>query len=143
MPKADLLLLVKMSRRILTAYDAHVNLLRGTAAAFGAALGRAAGIRRPPFDAAGGAANAFSRRLARNTSLVLQHESYLPAVADAAAGSAYVETLTNGLASAAWALFREVEAKGGLAAAIECGFLDDELHRKASERRRRPGLPAG
>jgi methylmalonyl-CoA mutase len=135
-PKADVLLLAKMSRRILTAYDAHVNLLRGTAAAFGAAIGGAAGIEVLPFDAAGGAANAFSRRLARNTSLVLQHESYLSAVADAAAGSAYVETLTNELASAAWALFREVEAKGGLAAAIECGFIEEELHRKAGGRQR-------
>ena len=135
-PNANLLLLAKMPHRILTAYDRHVNLLRGTAAAFGAAIGGATGIEVLPFDGASGGATAFARRMARNTSLILQQESYLSAVADAAAGSAYIETLTDGLAAAAWALFREVEAKGGLAAAIESGFVYEELRRKASERER-------
>lgn len=135
-PQADLLLLARMSHRILTAYDPHVNLLRGTAAAFGAAIGGATGIEVLPFDSAGGSATAFPARLARNTSLILQKESYLSSVADAAAGSAYLETLTNELAAAAWALFREVEAKGGLAAAIEGGFVQEELHRVGAERRR-------
>ncbi len=135
-PQAELLLLARTPERILTAYDAHVNLLRGTASAFGAALGGATGIEVLPFDSASGGPAALSRRLARNTSLILQEESYLSAVADAAAGSAYLETLTNELAQSAWALFREVEAKGGLAAAIESGFIGDELHRKARERER-------
>lgn len=135
-PNANLLLLAEMPHRILTAYDRHVNLLRGTAAAFGAAIGGATGIEVLPFEGASGGATAFARRMARNTSLILQQESYLSAVADAAAGSAYIEALTDGLAAAAWALFREVEAKGGLAAAIESGFVFDELHRKAGERER-------
>jgi methylmalonyl-CoA mutase len=135
-PAADLLLLARMARRILSAYDPHVNLLRGTAAAFGAAIGGATGIEILPFDSAAQAATLFARRLARNTSLILQGESYLAAVADAAAGSAYVETLTDKLAANAWALFREVEAKGGLAAAIESGFIQAGLQLKAQERAR-------
>ncbi len=135
-PQANLLLLARMPERIQTAYDSHVNLLRGTAAAFGAAIGGATGVEILPFDSASGGEAALPRRLARNTSLILQEESYLSAVADAAAGSAYLEALTNGLAASAWALFRRVEAKGGLAAAIECGFIEDELRRKASERER-------
>ncbi|MBI4725180.1 MAG: hypothetical protein HY765_09435, partial [Rhodomicrobium sp.] len=135
-PSAHMLLLAKMPQRILSAYDPHVNLLRGTAAAFGAAIGGASGIEILPFDSVSAGSTQFSRRLARNTSLILRQECYLSAVADAAAGSAYVETLTNGLASAAWALFRDVEAKGGLAAAIESGFVQDELTRKANERER-------
>ncbi len=130
-PNPDLLLLARMSPRILTAYDPHVNLLRGTAAAFGAAIGGASGIEVLPFDGAAGSATAFSRRLARNTSLVLQHEAWLADVADPAAGSSYVETLTDELAVAAWALFREVEAKGGLAAALESGFVAEKLRRPA------------
>ena len=51
-PNQDLLLLAKMPHRILTAYDPHVNLLRATAAAFGAAIGGAAGIEVLPFDEA-------------------------------------------------------------------------------------------
>ena len=132
-PRADLLLLAKMSQRILTAYDPHVNLLRGTAVAFGAAIGGATGIEVLPFDSLAGGATALSRRMARNTSLILQQESYLSAVADAAAGSAYVEALTDELAAAAWELFREVEGKGGLAAALESGFVQSELCRKAGE----------
>jgi methylmalonyl-CoA mutase len=130
-PNPDLLLLARMSPRILTAYDPHVNLLRGTAAAFGAAIGGASGIEVLPFDGAGGSETALSMRLARNTSLVLQHEAWLPAVADPAAGSSYVETLTDQLAAAAWALFREVEAQGGLAAALESGFVAERLRRPA------------
>ena len=87
-PNQDLLLLAKMPPRILSAYDPHVNLLRATAAAFGAAIGGAAGIEVLPFDEAGGSATALSRRLARNTNLVLKHEAWLCAVADPAAGSA-------------------------------------------------------
>ncbi len=132
----DLLMLATMSSRVVSAYDPHVNLLRGTACAFGAAIGGATGIRILPFDSAEGGATAFSKRLARNTSLILRHEAQLSAVADAAAGSAYVETLTNELAAAAWALFREVEAMGGLAAALESGFVRDELRRTADERER-------
>ncbi len=135
-PHATLLLLARMPERILTAYDPNVNLLRGTAAAFGAAIGGASGIEILPFDSASGSPAGFSRRLARNTSLILKEESYLAAVADAAAGSAYLETLTEELAASAWALFRKVEAKGGLAAAIESGFIENELRGKAGQRER-------
>jgi methylmalonyl-CoA mutase len=131
-----LLLLARMPPRILSGHEPHVNLLRGTAAAFGAAIGGAAGIEILPFDGAAGGPASLSRRLARNTSLILQEESYLPAVADPAAGSAYVEALTGELAANAWKLFREVEAKGGLAAAIESGFVQGQLLLKAQTRQR-------
>ena len=135
-PNQDLLLLAKMSHRVLTSYDPHVNLLRATAAAFGAAIGGAAGIEVLPFDEAVGSATAFARRLARNTGLVLKHEAWLHAVADPAAGSSYVESLTGELASRAWALFREVEAQGGLAAALESGFVAEKLRRPADMQER-------
>ena len=132
----DLLLLAKMPHRILTAYDPHVNLLRATAAAFGAAIGGAAGIEVLPFDEAAGSATAIARRLARNTGLVLKHEAWLSAVADPAAGSSYVELLTGELAASAWTLFREVEAQGGLAAALESGFVAEKLRRPADMQER-------
>ncbi len=135
-PNVGLLLLAKMSPRIMSAYDPHVNLLRGTAAAFGAAIGGATGIEVLPFDGAGGDSAAFSRRLARNTSLVLKHEAWLPSVADPAAGSGYVEALTQELAAAAWNLFREVEAQGGLTAAFENGFVQEKLRRPAEMQER-------
>jgi methylmalonyl-CoA mutase len=135
-PNPGLLLLARMSPRTLSAYDPHVNLLRATAAAFGAGVGGATGIEILPFDSVIGGANEFSLRLARNTSLVLQHEAWLPAVADPAAGSSYVEALTEQLSAAAWGLFREVEAKGGLAAALESGFVAEKLRRPWEARAR-------
>ena len=135
-PNPDLLLVAQMPARIVSAYDPHVNLLRGTAAVFGAAIGGATGIEVLPFDSACGNATEFAQRLARNTSLVLQHEAYLPAVADPAAGSAYVEALTDELAAAAWALFREVEAQGGLAAALEGGLVAEKLAKPAERLQR-------
>jgi methylmalonyl-CoA mutase len=135
-PNQDLLLLAKMPPRILAAYDPHVNLLRATAAAFGAAIGGAAGIEVRPFDEALGSATAFARRLARNTNLVLKHEAWLSAVADPAAGSSYVESLTGELAGRAWALFREVEAQGGLGSALESGFVAGRLRRPAEMQER-------
>lgn len=135
-PNPDLLLLAKMPPRILTAYDPHVNNLRATAAAFGAAIGGAAGIEVLPFDDAAGNATELARRLARNTGLVLKEEAWLAAVADPAAGSGYVESLTGELAARAWALFREVEARGGLGSALESGFIAERLRRPADMQER-------
>jgi methylmalonyl-CoA mutase len=65
---------------------------------------------------------------------VLQEESAAARVTDPAHGSWYVETLTDDLANAAWALFQEIEAKGGMAAALESGFIQDEIARVAEAR---------
>lgn len=106
--------IAEMSYRVLTERDPNVNILRGTAAAFGAGIGGADGVLVLPYDAASGETASFARRLARNTSHILQHESHLHEVSDAAAGSAYVDDLTSRLCAASWELFREVEASGGL-----------------------------
>jgi methylmalonyl-CoA mutase len=106
--------LAEMSYRMLTERDAHVNILRGTAAAFAAGIGGADGALILPFDGAFGESAAFSRRLARNASLILQHESHLHRVADAASGSFYVERLTEQLCRESWSLFQQIEAGGGL-----------------------------
>ncbi len=135
-PNPDLLLLAKMPPRILTAYDPHVNTLRATAAAFGAAIGGAAGIEVLPFDEAAGNTTGLARRLARNTGLVLKEEAWLAAVADPAAGCSYVESLTGELAAHAWTLFREVEAHGGLGSALESGFVSEKLRRPADMQER-------
>jgi methylmalonyl-CoA mutase len=58
---------------------------------------------------------------------VLIDESNLARVIDPAGGSWYVESLTNDLAAAAWSFFQELEARGGIAAALESGFVDEQL----------------
>jgi methylmalonyl-CoA mutase len=64
----------RVSKRVLTHHDPHVNLLRNTAACYAAGLGGAEAITSVPFDAAIGLPDALSRRIARNTVLVLQEE---------------------------------------------------------------------
>jgi methylmalonyl-CoA mutase len=116
-------LVAEMSFRAITERDPYVNLLRGTSAAFGAAVGGADGILLIPFNTRHGTPDAFSRRLARNTQLILQEEAGLGQVADAAGGSWYVEDLTHRLAEAAWAEFRRIEAAGGIVSALEQGLV--------------------
>lgn len=97
-----------------TRFDPWVNLLRGTVAAFAAGVGGATSVTVLPFDHALGRPDAFSRRLARNTSSLLIQEAHTAVVTDPAGGSYAVERLTADLAAAAWALFQRTEAAGGL-----------------------------
>lgn len=107
--------------RMTTKRDPWVNLLRATVAVFSAGVGGADFISVMPFTQALGLPDAFARRLARNTQIVLLEESNLARVADPAAGAGGIEALTEGLADAAWSLVRETEAKGGLHGAFADG----------------------
>ena len=120
--------------RMLAARDPHVNILRATIAVVAAALGGADAITVLPFTAARGLPDAFARRIARNTQLILLEESHLAKVADPAAGSGAVEVLTDELCGAAWKLFQEIEAAGGAAAALENGLIQRNVATIRAER---------
>ncbi|MFS0553960.1 methylmalonyl-CoA mutase family protein [Brevibacillus sp. 179-C9.3 HS] len=105
-----------------TVYDPYVNMLRATTEAFSAVIGGADSLHVSAFDEAIRPANEFSRRIARNTQIILQEESHLAKVIDPAGGSWYVEWLTNELAKKAWELFQQVEEQGGMLRALEAGF---------------------
>ncbi len=109
------------SWRMITRDDPWVNLLRGTIATFAAAAGGAESITVLPHDTAWGLPTDFSRRMARNIQLLAAEESNLGRVADPAGGSWYVESLTDQLAGRAWARFGEIEAAGGMTAALADG----------------------
>jgi methylmalonyl-CoA mutase len=113
----------RTSRRVLTAVDPWVNLLRNTVCCFAGAVGGANSITTAPLDAAIGLPDEFSRSLARNTQIILQEESHLNRVIDPAGGSWFLETLTNQLAENAWDLFRQVESEGGMVAAARSGWV--------------------
>lgn len=100
------------SRPMTSAFDVHVNLLRGTVAAFGAGVGGADALTVVPFDEPTGEVSALGRRLARNTSALLVAESHVAAVADPAGGSYAVERLTQDLADAAWVELGRIETDG-------------------------------
>jgi methylmalonyl-CoA mutase len=131
--------------RMLARRDPQVNIIRATIAAFAAALGGADAITVLPFTAALGLPDRFARRIARNTQLVLLEESHLAKVADPSAGSGSVEDLTDQLCRTAWALFREFEAAGGIAAALANGLVqrkvaDTRAKRAAALARRKDAL---
>ena len=109
--------------RMMAQRDPHVNILRAAIAVSAAALGGADAITVLPFTAARGLPERFARRIGRNTQLVLIEEAHLANVADPAAGSGAVEDVTDQLCQTAWALFREIEAAGGIAAALESGLI--------------------
>ncbi|MCL2738928.1 MAG: methylmalonyl-CoA mutase subunit beta, partial [Bacteroidales bacterium] len=92
-----------------TVYDPYVNMLRGTTEAMSAAIAGVDSIEVLPFDHAFRAPNEFSNRIARNTQIILKEEAYFDKVTDPAAGSYYIESLTQAIVDAAWKLFNEVE----------------------------------
>jgi methylmalonyl-CoA mutase len=122
--------------RMTTRRDPWVNMLRGTIAAFSAGLGGADSVAVLPFTAAHGLADAFARRIARNTQLILLEESNLWRVADPAAGSGGFEALTDALCERAWALFQEIEREGGIAASLEAGALQARIAETRAARER-------
>ncbi|WP_281689201.1 methylmalonyl-CoA mutase family protein [Pseudonocardia thermophila] len=120
----------------LTRRDPYVNLLRGTIAAFAAGVGGADAVTVYPFDAAIGQSTPFSRRIARNTQTLLVEESHVARVVDPAGGSWYVESLTDALADAAWAVFQELEAAGGVADALAKGLVAEKVAEVREQRER-------
>ncbi|RUL87295.1 methylmalonyl-CoA mutase family protein [Tautonia sociabilis] len=124
----------RTSRRVLTSVDPWVNLLRNTVCCFAGAVGGADSITTAPMDAAIGLSDHFSRRLARNTQIILQEESYLNRVIDPAGGSWFIESLTDRLAEEAWRIVREVEAQGGMIAAAVGGWVGERIAQVEEER---------
>ncbi|MEW5321987.1 methylmalonyl-CoA mutase family protein [Geobacillus thermoleovorans] len=125
---------VRTSRFTKTVYDPYVNMLRAAAEAFAAVVGGADGVHVSPFDEAIGLPDEFSRRIARNTQLILLEEAHVANVIDPAGGSYYVETLTAKLAEEAWKLFQRVEEQGGMIKALEDGFVQSEVEAVAKRR---------
>jgi methylmalonyl-CoA mutase len=109
LPDAPLRLHAETSWRMMAESDPHTNILRSTAAVFGAGLGGADSICVLPHSIRQGLPNAFARRIARNVQTVLLEESNLWRVADPASGSGYIETLTDELCKAAWRVFQDAE----------------------------------
>ena len=73
-----------------------------------------------------GLPDAFARRIARNTQLVLLEEP-LDKVSDPAAGSGGIETLTKQLCEAAWSQFQDIEKAGGAFAALEKNIIQPKV----------------
>ena len=110
-----------------TVYDAYVNMLRDTTETMSAAIAGVDSIEVLPFDHAFRAPGEFSNRIARNVQSILKEESHFNKVVDPAAGSYYIEELTQSIIDAAWKLFKEVEEKGGYTEAFKAGFVQEQV----------------
>jgi len=124
----------RTSRRNKTVYDPHVNILRATTETMAAVLGGADSVTVAPFDACYKQPDEASRRLARNSQLLLKHEAWLGHVADAGGGSYYLEAITDQLAREAWKLMQQIETLGGFRRARAEGFISQALERSSAAR---------
>ncbi len=120
--------------RMMTRRDPYVNMLRTALAVAAAGLGGADAIAVLPHTAPLGLPDAFARRVARNTQLILLEESNLARVGDPAAGSGALEAMTQQLCTAAWSLFQEIENAGGAWAALEDGLIQRNVAAVRAER---------
>jgi methylmalonyl-CoA mutase len=117
----------RSSRRMLAAKDAWTNMIRLTAAGFAAGVGGADAVTLGAFTDALGLPTAFARRQARNAQLVLMDEAHVGRVTDPAAGSGYVEAMTDQIARAAWAKLQAIEGAGGLITALAAGDIARDI----------------
>jgi methylmalonyl-CoA mutase len=121
----------------LTEQDPYNNVVRTTLEALAAVLGGTQSLHTNAFDEALGLPTDFSARIARNTQLILAEETGVPAVVDPLGGSWYVESLTDALATRAWALVQEVEELGGMTRAVVSGMPKLRIEEAAARRQAR------
>lgn len=116
----------------LTAQDPFNNVGRTCIEAMAAALGHTQSLHTNALDEAIALPTDFSARIARNTQIYLQEETYICRQIDPWAGSYYVESLTKEISEKAWHLIQEIEELGGMAAAIETGIPKMKIEEAAA-----------
>jgi methylmalonyl-CoA mutase len=121
----------------LAAQDPYNNIIRTTIEAMAAVFGGTQSLHTNSFDEALALPTPFSARLARNTQLILQEETGIPAVVDPWGGSYFMEKLTRELADKAREIIDDVEAHGGMAKAIELGLPKQKIEEAAARRQAR------
>ncbi len=121
----------------LTEQDPYNNVVRTAFEAMAAVLGGTQSLHTNSFDEAIALPTETSSRIARNTQLILEHETGVTHTVDPLAGSFYVESLTHALAARALAIVEEVEAEGGMTRAVETGLPKRRIEEAAARRQAR------
>jgi methylmalonyl-CoA mutase len=121
----------------LTAQQPHNNITRTTLQALAAVLGGTQSLHTNAFDEALALPSDFAARIARNTQLILQHESGVAGTVDPLGGSFFVESLTHELAAAAATLITEVENRGGMTRAVADGWPKARINEAATRKQAR------
>jgi methylmalonyl-CoA mutase len=121
----------------LTEQDPHNNVVRTAIEAMAAVMGGTQSLHTNSFDEAIALPSDFAARIARNTQLVIQHETGITKVVDPWGGSYFMESLTHALAQKALALIEEVETLGGMTKAVEAGMPKLRIEEAAAKRQGR------
>ncbi len=114
--------------------DPYNNIIRTTIEALAATLGGTQSLHTNSFDEAIGLPTEFSAKIARNTQLILQHETGITDTVDPLAGSYFVENLTKELIDKSNELIAKIEDMGGMTVAVINGFPKSEIEISATKR---------
>jgi methylmalonyl-CoA mutase N-terminal domain/subunit len=117
----------------LTAQQPANNITRVTIQALSAVFGGTQSLHTNGFDEALGLPTEDAAGLALRTQQIIGFESGITATVDPLGGSYFVESLTNSVEDASWALIRKIDELGGSVAAIEQGFIQNEIAKSAYE----------
>ena len=115
----------------LTEKDAYNNVIRTTVEAMAAVLGGTQSLHTNSFDEAVALPTENSSRIARNTQLILQHETNICDVIDPLAGSYFIESLTNAMIVNSGNLIDKIIKLGGMTKAIEKGYPNELIEKSA------------
>ena len=118
---------------MLTAQQPENNVVRTSLQALAAVLGGTQSLHTNGFDEALGLPTEKAAKIALRTQQIIANESGVTATVDPLAGSYFVESLTNEVEAGAWEYIERVDALGGAVAAIEAGFMQDEIEQAAFE----------
>jgi methylmalonyl-CoA mutase, N-terminal domain len=116
---------------MLTAQQPEVNVVRTTVQALAAVLGGTQSLHTNSFDEALGLPTEKAAKLALRTQQVLAYESGTTDTVDPLAGSYFVESLTDEIENEAWRYVEKIDGIGGAVAAIEAGYMQDEIEQAA------------
>lgn len=133
-PKNGMYLHGETSRWNKTLYDPYSNMLRTSTEGMSAAIAGCDSMTILPFDEHFRRPDEFAQRIARNQQIIFSEEAYLDKVEDPAAGSYYIEKLTDNIGQAAWELFQDIETEGGLLKAIEHGTVQSAIQESQQKR---------
>lgn len=117
----------------LTAQQPEVNVARVTIQALAAVLGGTQSLHTNGFDEALGLPTERAAKLALRTQQVIGYEVGVTDTADPLAGAYFVESLTDAVEAEAWKYIERIDDMGGAVAAIELGYMQDEIERAAFE----------
>ena len=115
-------------------YDPYVNLLRTTTESMSSIIGGIDSLQVNGFNSVYEETTEFSERIARNQQILLKEESYFDKIIDPAAGSYYIENLTNSIAEEAWKLFLEIDELGGYIKAVRKGFIQNKIKETSNKK---------